>query len=363
MDERYGAVVSSPGRICLFGEHQDYLGLPVIAAAVNLRARFAARKNGSGIFKIVMPDIGSEEIIDPAVDQEYRSKRDYHRSALNVLRRRGYRFGQGYDIELTSDIPIGKGCSSSSAILVAWIGLLSRIATEGTPLSPEECAKFGYFAEVREFNEPGGMMDHYTSATGGLVHINTKGEFEIHPLPAKFEGVFILGDSLQPKDTTGVLGSVKKNAMGGMDWIRKSIPDAAWETLGEAEAEKALAGAPDVFHRAAVGNLRNRDLTSAALKMLSGPSPDPAAIGRLLNEEQIVLRDYVNISTARIDAMAAAAVEAGAWGAKINGSGGGGGMFAYAEKKKEQAVIDAIESTGGKAVPISIDSGLREEIQ
>ena len=25
--------VSSPGRICLFGEHQDYLGLPVIAAA------------------------------------------------------------------------------------------------------------------------------------------------------------------------------------------------------------------------------------------------------------------------------------------------------------------------------------------
>jgi galactokinase len=25
-------IVSTPGRLCLFGEHQDYLGLPVIAA-------------------------------------------------------------------------------------------------------------------------------------------------------------------------------------------------------------------------------------------------------------------------------------------------------------------------------------------
>ncbi|MFC1564948.1 galactokinase family protein, partial [candidate division KSB1 bacterium] len=30
-------IVSAPGRICLFGEHQDYLGLPVIAAAIGLR--------------------------------------------------------------------------------------------------------------------------------------------------------------------------------------------------------------------------------------------------------------------------------------------------------------------------------------
>ena len=29
--------ISTPGRICLFGEHQDYLGLPVIAAAISRR--------------------------------------------------------------------------------------------------------------------------------------------------------------------------------------------------------------------------------------------------------------------------------------------------------------------------------------
>ena len=25
----------APGRICLFGDHQDYLGLPIIACAIN----------------------------------------------------------------------------------------------------------------------------------------------------------------------------------------------------------------------------------------------------------------------------------------------------------------------------------------
>ena len=36
--------VSTPGRICLFGEHQDYLGLPVIAMAISLRAIITGRK-------------------------------------------------------------------------------------------------------------------------------------------------------------------------------------------------------------------------------------------------------------------------------------------------------------------------------
>ena len=30
-------IISSPGRICLFGEHQDYLGLPVIPMAIDRR--------------------------------------------------------------------------------------------------------------------------------------------------------------------------------------------------------------------------------------------------------------------------------------------------------------------------------------
>ncbi|MBT7422666.1 MAG: galactokinase family protein, partial [Candidatus Marinimicrobia bacterium] len=36
--------VTTPGRICLFGEHQDYLGLPVIAMAISLRISITGKQ-------------------------------------------------------------------------------------------------------------------------------------------------------------------------------------------------------------------------------------------------------------------------------------------------------------------------------
>jgi galactokinase len=55
-----------------------------------------------------------------------------------------------------------------------------------------------------------------------------------------------------------------------------------------------------------------------------------------------------------------AALGAGALGAKINGSGGGGCMFAYAPTNPD-AVVKAIEEAGGKAYVIRVDVGTQIE--
>jgi len=60
--------------------------------------------------------------------------------------------------------------------------------------------------------------------------------------------------------------------------------------------------------------------------------------------------------------MLAAAMEAGAVGGKINGSGGGGCMFVYAPKQTDQ-VAEASESVGGKAYIVRIDEGVKIERQ
>jgi len=52
------------------------------------------------------------------------------------------------------------------------------------------------------------------------------------------------------------------------------------------------------------------------------------------------------------------AIKAGALGGKINGSGGGGTMFAYAPSN-EKKVAKAIEEAGGKAYIIEITSGAK----
>ena len=56
--------------------------------------------------------------------------------------------------------------------------------------------------------------------------------------------------------------------------------------------------------------------------------------------------------------MLSASKKAGAFGGKINGSGGGGCMFAYAPDNPKK-VADAIESVGGRAYIIEKDEGTK----
>ena len=80
--------------------------------------------------------------------------------------------------------------------------------------------------------------------------------------------------------------------------------------------------------------------------------------GLLLSECQTILREKLNISTPKLDRMISAAIDVGAAGGKLNGSGGGGCMFVCTPIYPEKAVR-AIENAGGKAYIIQVDEGVR----
>jgi galactokinase len=112
------------------------------------------------------------------------------------------------------------------------------------------------------------------------------------------------------------------------------------------------------------GATRNRDITRAALAELRKDNPDIARMGALLTEQHTVLRDNLGISTPRIEALLEAAMSVGADGGKINGSGGGGCMFACCRDAETAArVARAIAAAGGRAHIINIDTGFREETE
>jgi galactokinase len=64
----------------------------------------------------------------------------------------------------------------------------------------------------------------------------------------------------------------------------------------------------------------------------------------------------LKVSTPKIESMLDAALDAGALGGKINGSGGGGCMFAYAPNNSE-AIAEAIKKVGGKSYIVRADEG------
>lgn len=351
--------ISTPGRVCLFGEHQDYLMLPIVASAISLRISVEGKRRNDMLIKVKLSDLNVEESFNINEPIIYERGRDYFKSSVKVLQKNGFSFSNGFDCAVTGQIPINAGTSSSSALIVSWINFLARMSDQSTILSPEILARYAYEAEVLEFSEPGGMMDQYSTSFGGIIAIDFFPAVKVTRLNTKLK-TFVLGNSNQPKDTMYILSHVK-NKILEVDRILKNIyPNFSLHNIELSEIKKISQQLTVDQYLILEGTLKNRDLTKIARIELAKKDPNHKVIGKLLTEHHTVLRDILGISTPKIEGMIKAAIDAGAYGAKINGSGGGGCMFAYAPESPEK-VKEAIEDAGGEAFVIISDSESREE--
>jgi len=350
--------VSAPGRICLFGEHQDFLGLPVVAAAIDLRIYIEGTRRPDLLLRLDMPDIRAADEIDLSKPIVYARSRDYLRACINVLRRRGWDLSSGYDCRIYSAIPINAGVSSSSALTVAWLKFLLEASGHADAYSPDDLARLAHQAEVVEFGEPGGMMDHFASALGDVIYVDCRPPFRAEHLPLRLDG-FVLGDSLENKETLGVLSDSKSDVQEGLRFLSQSCPGFDLHSTPAEAVSPLLDRLPEPVARKVRANLINRDLTVEAMRLFR-EGVEPAKLGDLLTRHHERLRDGIGVSTPKINRMVEAALDAGALGAKINGSGGGGCMFAYAPGR-EDAVAEALARVGGRAYKLSIDGGARVE--
>lgn len=348
--------VSTPGRICLFGEHQDYLNLPVIAMAISRRVNiFGSKKKNKMIF-LDLPDINSKEIINLDKTIIYDKERDYFKSTLNVLKRYGYTFSYGFDCTVKGNIPINSGTSSSTALIVSWVKFLARMSDQCEEVNDIKAAKFAHEAEVIEFNEPGGMMDHFSTAVGETIFLDFYPEVSVKKINTNL-GKFVLGDSGQPKDTKGILSRVKNEVLRAVKTLQNKFLHFDLRELELDELNQYKNFITDDQTDLLKATIKNFNITKKAVSLFTRPNFDHHYFGKLLSQHQNTLRETLKISTDKIDSMLQAAVEAGAYGGKINGSGGGGCMFVYAPENFNE-VARAIENKGGKAFVIDVAEGV-----
>ena len=162
-------ISKAPGRVCLFGDHQDYLGLPIIACAINRFVEIHGMANDSEEICIEMPDMKTSRSFHIHDPFDHLEKGDHIASVVRVVRRYGCVLDKGYTITIKGDLPINAGLSSSSAVVVAWIRFLLDAFGCNQKITDELVAKFAYEAEVVEYNSPGGRMDQYTIAIGDII--------------------------------------------------------------------------------------------------------------------------------------------------------------------------------------------------
>ncbi len=363
---------STPSRLCLFGEHQDYLHMEVIGAGINLRFSAEASKRNDGMVHIMIRDSHicelnqkndeglyqyySFDLKQPIV---YEKKRDYLRSTFSVLLKEGYDVACGFDVKMDSEIPIGKGMCSSSTMIVVLLKTILETIQHPDKDNPDRVAYLGYLAEVAEFNEPGGMQDHFTSAYGGLVHLSFDGEPKATALHTEIPGVFILFDSLQQKDTIKVLNDSKIPVQEAIEML-KPYGIQHTKEIYQNDENLHLADKLDDFHKnKLLTSIQVHKLVRKAFAMIESGNVDPVEFGNMLNAHHVLLREGLNVSTQIIDHILDVAMENGALGGKINGSGGGGCLFVYAMEEDAPKILAAVEREGYPGVILQTDAGVK----
>ncbi|NMA85556.1 MAG: GHMP kinase, partial [Epulopiscium sp.] len=227
---------------------------------------------------------------------------------------------------------------------------------------PETIARLGFEAEVLEFDEPGGMMDHYASAVGDLVHLTFNPEETlVRKISRTIPGSFILFDSLQDKDTTKVIADAKTPVLEALDQLKEYGITSVRDFVQDEENLKYLSYLDERRKTKLMASIDNYRILKEGLSLLESENFSPEKLGRLLKEHHANLRDGLEISTPIIEQILEKAYTYGALGGKINGSGGGGCCYVYAYDEDCQKIVEAVQALGYKGLVIKQDTGVRKD--
>ena len=339
--------IKVPARICFFGDHQDYLGLPVIAGSINRFITLNAVPLNEKKFHLQLLDINRSRTISLDVLPDKVNNGDYLMAALVLLRQKGLSFDQGFHITISGNIPVNAGLSSSSALTVAWIRFLQAIQEKNSDVDDATIGHWAYQTEVDFFKSPGGLMDQYTIAQQGLLFIHSNSG-KTERLSGGFESL-VVAESGLAKHTLDVLKNARNYQEQAISEVCLKVPgfNIQRSMLSDYENYKNFVSKPLQKHWYAA--IHNYDITKKAKILLNSDMPSPTALGGLMNDHQSILRDCIQNTPLPMTKMMNGALQAGALGAKTIGSGGGGCMVAITNANHKEHVINAFLKNGAKA--------------
>jgi len=166
-------------------------------------------------------------------------------------------------------------------------------------------------------------------------------------------GNIIIGDSKETKDTLGIIHNCKDKRTRILSKLKKYKPNFDLrESVIKNDYNFLNTNELELMH----ATIENRDVSLTGIAELSKKDFSIEKIGQLLLKHHEILSSKLNVSTIQIDRMIEASMDAGAYGAKITGSGGGGCMFALTPEDAKP-VCEAIRNVGGDAYLVKSDRG------
>ena len=304
---------SAPGRCGVVGNPTDGYGGTVISSSLAERAVVEITPADD----IVLEICGYEERItgvpDLALNNSYA---DVAKAVLTLFESAVTE--RKFHLKAHTTVPVQAGLAGSTTMLVAILGAVVRMLD--IRLSPYEIAETARHIEFTIMNCVCGFQDQYMAVFGGLNYL----DFRDKEPGGTSDPVFATVESLEP-----LLGELPL-LLANTGVQRHS------GTVHKGFRERWLEGDPEVVD----GYRQAARLAREAKKaMLAG---DWGCVGEAMNQNHAIQRDLGGSGEAN-ERLIAAALQAGALGAKLAGAGKGGTIIAlhedldYLAKKLEEA--------------------------
>jgi len=319
---------SAPAKIILFGEHFVVYGEPAIVLAIDKRAYATVKRRKDSRIYINSTDLEisgyfeKNRFFAECGGQEAESKLKPIKTAVQkVLGTSGK--NAGITVEIHSSIPVAAGLGSSAAVVAAVAKATSHLLH--VELSKEDIFNITLESERLVHGTPSGIDP--TIATYGGVLLFQKGK-GFTRIDVKENIPLIIGNTKIERSTGELVSMVRQKREKYPSIIKPLIKVSGKITLKAVEA------------------LENHDFH---------------VLGELMNINHALLC-AIGVSNEPLDKLIHAAREAGSYGAKLTGAGGGGCMIALSPPKRTKQIIEAIEKAGGKAFAVKAsDEGVRIE--
>ncbi|MGH2614088.1 MAG: galactokinase [Thermomicrobiales bacterium] len=344
-------VAIAPGRIELLGNHVDYNGGPVLAAAIDRFIVVAAsdEPEQTPSLRVVAADVPEDGVaaIDAGTPRDWRNPSlpprpfDYARGLLAGLQERPELTPRlPVSTAIAGDVPIGFGVSSSAALCVS----LALALADGFA-GPEAIVLLAQEAEHRA-GTPCGTMDQSASVAGGVIAFDGA-TLAVERLSPSLGGlVFAVADSgversLGTSSYPRRVAESREALALARRYLGEDVPQLAALTFEQLNHLEQDGGLPDPLAQ------RTRHVIEETARVHEGreamAAGDWPRFGRLMTESGRSSATLYEISHPRVEELVAEAHGvAGVLGARMMGGGEGGAVLILLSRDAVPALESAL---------------------
>ncbi|HEX8386446.1 MAG TPA: galactokinase [Rubricoccaceae bacterium] len=323
----------APGRVNLIGEHTDYNGGFVLPTAIPQRVHVGLALRGGDTVRAASLDVAETPAVETyalGAEAPGRGWLDYVQGATRLLRSEGIDVG-GFDLLVSSSVPIGSGLSSSAALLVALFRALRE--AKGFALSDVDVALYSQRVENEFVGARVGIMDQMASSLAGA-----EAALFLDARSLAYRRVGLPADRMELAVVNS--GVEHSNAHGGGYNERRAECEEAARLLGVGLLreldESGTAPGPALARLDALPDLlrrRARHVVTENARVIEAVAAlervDLERVGALFAASHASMRDDYEVSVPEVDRLVALmAAQPGVFGARLTGGGFGGSIVA-----------------------------------